>query len=1152
MTRRGDDLDVMAIFNEALDQPSPAARSAYLARACGGDHLVRARVETLLLAHERSKGFLESPAYAATGDIARHTLIEGPGTVIGPYKLLEKIGEGGMGVVYMAEQSVPMRRKVALKIIKPGMDTRQVIARFEAERQALAMMEHPNIARVLDGGTTGEVAGGGWRVAGKEENEAFSPSTHHAPPATASGRPYFVMELVRGIPITEYCDQERLSIDDRLDLFALVCQAVQHAHQKGIIHRDIKPSNVLITLHDGVPVPKVIDFGIAKATGQQSLTEKTLFTGFAQLIGTPLYMSPEQAALSGIEVDARCDIYSLGVLLYELLTGMTPFDQETFRMAAVDEVWRMIREEDPPAPSSRLMSLGATQTAVSVNRRSDPRRLNRSLRGELDWIVMKALEKDRGRRYETAGAFAADIERYRKHLPVEAGPPSAWYRGRRFARRHRLALTTTVILALSITLVGGIWVWSAVSVDRARRAAAQSRTELNRRVAEARRHRYVVDIRQAHELVQAGRGHDARELLKKWQPAPGEEEVRNFAWYYLRRLCHGEKRTLHGHEGPVFCADFSPDGRTLVSCGKDRTVRFWDVSTGRLLRTITVSSDEVDAVAFSPDGRTVVTGGDDGQVQLWDVATGNRLATIAAHKGPAGAGFSRDGRRLISGGQYDHLIKIWEVKTHQLLSSRKVTDNGLNSGVLSPDGTTLATAGGDGYVRLWNVADLTPKKSLRAGDLLYGLAFSADGTRIAAADGGGRAVVWDIKTGQPRPGFNAVTHVDDVQAVAFLAGDRMLVSADGRGNLWLSDASTGNRLATLSGHAAKIWGLSVSPDGMTLATTSSDETVKLWDARLPQRWLAIPVPNGGGPIAFTPDGQTLVAADAVGGRIFEPGRGGPGHAVGAELELSGFDPNTGARRFHQVVPRQQNPLYYYLTADGAHALYAEPGPTATMWEVASGKRLATLNNFVALKPVGAGFGGFWAQGGPFELVDSVTGERRVLDGTEGTFVVTSARQAPLLALGTARELAIFDGAATRMKRRRSGIDAGWSAAAFSPDATILATAATTPHGLIQLWDVSTLKLLDSLPGHSANVSELDFSPDGKVLASVSGDGAVKLWDVAARAELLALRGPFQPQSSIRFAPDGRSLAFRATAGAKGWIYLLQTTLPDDVNSEGGP
>ncbi len=375
---------IEAIFSEALEIPSVEGRAAYLDRACAADPDLRCQVESLIDAHDRAGRFLASPTVSFDSGAP-----EPVGSTVGPYKLMEQIGEGGMGVVYVAEQTQPVRRKVALKIIKPGMDTKQVIARFEAERQALAMMDHPNIAKVHDGG------------------------------ATESGRPYFVMELVRGIPITDYCDREQLSIPERLELFVLVCRAVQHAHQKGIIHRDLKPSNILVTVIDGAAVPKIIDFGVAKATGA-SLTDRTLYTAFQQFVGTPLYMSPEQADLAGMDVDTRSDIYSLGVLLYELLTGTTPFDQDTFRTAAFDELRRIIREEEPPRPSTRLSSLGATRATASANRRADARQLDRSVRGELDWIVMKALEKDRRRRYETSSDFAADIMRYLTDRPVEA------------------------------------------------------------------------------------------------------------------------------------------------------------------------------------------------------------------------------------------------------------------------------------------------------------------------------------------------------------------------------------------------------------------------------------------------------------------------------------------------------------------------------------------------------------------------------------------------------------------------------------------------------------------------------------------------------------------------------------------------------------
>jgi non-specific serine/threonine protein kinase/serine/threonine-protein kinase len=435
-------LDEEAIFNVARKIDSPEARSDYLQQVCGEDRAVRARVLALLRIHEEAASFLESPVVGSLAS-AEEPISERPGSVIGPYRLLEQIGEGGFGIVFMAEQQEPIRRKVALKVLKPGMDTRQVIARFEAERQALALMDHPNIARVLDAGQT------------------------------SSGRPYFVMDLVKGVPITEFCDHSQLTPRERLELFVPVCQAIQHAHQKGIIHRDIKPSNVLVTLHDGEPLVKVIDFGIAKALGQQ-LTDKSLFTGFAQMIGTPLYMSPEQAALSNVDVDTRSDIYSLGVLLYELLTGTTPFDKERLQEAGYDEFRRIVREEEPPSLSTRMCTLGQRATTVSTQRKSDPRRLSQLFRGELDWIVMKALEKDRNRRFETASAFAADVQRYLHDEPVQACPPSAAYRLRKFLRRNQGPVLAAGLVLLA--LVGGI-IGTSLGLVQAWRAEAIARSE---------------------------------------------------------------------------------------------------------------------------------------------------------------------------------------------------------------------------------------------------------------------------------------------------------------------------------------------------------------------------------------------------------------------------------------------------------------------------------------------------------------------------------------------------------------------------------------------------------------------------------------------------------------------------------------------------
>ncbi len=476
-------------------------RERYLDEACVGDEVLRAEIGSMIAASERVGDFLASPSLGGAAGTIQSSNHEKPGTIIGRYKLLELIGEGGFGAVYMAEQSEPVRRKVALKIIKLGMDTKQTLARFEAERQALAMMDHPNIAKVLDAG------------------------------ATETGRPYFVMELVKGVPITEYCDAEKLSTRDRLELLTRVCNAVQHAHQKGVIHRDIKPSNVLVTIADGKPIPKVIDFGIAKATGR-ALTDKTLFTGFRQLVGTPAYMSPEQAEMSGVDVDTRSDIYSLGVLLYELLTGTTPFEPGRLHSAALGEMQRIILEEYPDRPSTRVSTLRVRGTEarrhegtkqgepgapgpssrderpiarargssaysrpvadpssamdIAQHRRSDPASLTRLLRGDLDWIVMKCLEKDRARRYETANGLATDIQRHLENQPVHAGPPTAAYRFRKFARRNKAALITTTCVAGALILglsIGGAFLWR----EQARTLDALNESHESRRAEEVQR-----------------------------------------------------------------------------------------------------------------------------------------------------------------------------------------------------------------------------------------------------------------------------------------------------------------------------------------------------------------------------------------------------------------------------------------------------------------------------------------------------------------------------------------------------------------------------------------------------------------------------------------------------------------------------------------
>ena len=481
--------EVLSLFCAALDRAAGPEREAFLAEACAGQADLRSRIEALLRAHAQAEKITVLPAELPSPPA--HTVdyvpSEQTSSLLGPYKLLEQLGEGGFGVVYLAEQTQPVRRKVAVKLVKPGMDSRQILARFMAERQALAIMDHPNIARVFDGGTT------------------------------AAGLPYFVMELVKGVPITTYCDQHRLPPQQRLELFLQVCQAVQHAHQKGVIHRDIKPSNVLVTRHDTTPLVKVIDFGVAKALGQK-LTDQTLFTGIGQLIGTPLYMSPEQAGLSDLDIDTRSDIYSLGVLLYELLTGSTPFTKEQFRKAALDEMLKMICEQEPPKPSTRLSSSEALPS-IAASRGLEPRKLSGLVRGDLDWIVMKALEKDRSRRYETATGFAADIQHFLADEPVLACPPSSWYRLRKFARRHKRALAMASVLLLGLIVGLVVLLVSNQIITRQRneiRGALDESQQARKREQEQRR---LAETRQAEAIRERQRAernyHTARDAVDR-------------------------------------------------------------------------------------------------------------------------------------------------------------------------------------------------------------------------------------------------------------------------------------------------------------------------------------------------------------------------------------------------------------------------------------------------------------------------------------------------------------------------------------------------------------------------------------------------------------------------------------------------------------
>jgi serine/threonine protein kinase len=502
------------IFSAALRLSSGAERAAYIERSCAGDESLRKNVEALLdavgvdYAEDGSRRRSDGPTSGGPEGTVVMPAIEKPGDRIGRYKILQQIGEGGCGVVYMAEQEQPVRRRVALKVIKLGMDTKAVIARFEAERQALALMDHPNIAKVLDAG------------------------------ATETGRPFFIMELVRGVRMTDYCDEAKLSARERLDLFMQVCHAIQHAHQKGIIHRDLKPSNVLVTVNDGIPVPKVIDFGIAKATTDQRLTDKTLFTAYEQFIGTPAYMSPEQAVMTSLDVDTRSDIYSLGVLLYELLTGETPFDARELMESGLDEMRRTIREKEPARPSTRLGTMrDADVTTVAQRRQLDVPRLIHLLRGDLDWIVMKAIEKDRTRRYQTASALAADVQRYLANETVEARPPSSLYRFQKLVRRNKTTFVAACAVVLALVIGLGLSLYALAQEKRARlRAVAAEKEQARMRRAAEEGAEIARQLTTAGLLLSQQRFDEAERVVNQVRPHPASAAIFNgLAMVHIRR-----------------------------------------------------------------------------------------------------------------------------------------------------------------------------------------------------------------------------------------------------------------------------------------------------------------------------------------------------------------------------------------------------------------------------------------------------------------------------------------------------------------------------------------------------------------------------------------------------------------------------------------
>jgi eukaryotic-like serine/threonine-protein kinase len=839
------------LFAQALKIEAPVEREKFLAEACTGQPELRMQLDSLLAAHDQAGDFLAQTMKLPMVEFESERM----GSVIGRYKLLEKIGEGGFGVVYMAEQQEPVQRKVALKIIKAGMDTREVIARFEAERQALALMDHPNIAKVLDAGTT------------------------------ETKRPYFVMELVRGIPITDYCDEKNLSTTERLQLFIKVCQAIQHAHQKAVIHRDLKPSNILVTLHDGEPVPKVIDFGVAKALGQK-LTEKTLFTSFRQMIGTPAYMSPEQAEMSGLDIDTRSDIYSLGVLLYELLTGVTPFDKELLAKATLDEIRRMIRETEPLKPSTRLRTLGEKIVEVARQRRVDSTALSKLVRGDLDWIVMKCLEKDRTRRYETANGLNTDIRRFLNNEPVTAAAPSALYRAQKFARRHRVGLTVTAGFVLLLAAAAAVSTLEAVRATHAERKQTQLRklADAARTEESVQRQNAATAALESHErsvrLLNANGIHlvDEDELanslpwfaeaLSMEQGQPERADLQRIRINAVLQRCPKPVQIFF-HGGPITCAHFSRDYRLVVTASRDHTARIWDMRTGMAVGSILQHTGIVWQAAFSRDSHWVVTASEDGTARVWDAQTGLPATRPLRHQAPVLQAIFNPNGTTVATASEDHTVRLWDVETGELLSSLAHPGTVVRRIDFSPDGSLLATGGDDGKVWIWRTSTgrkISPIDLALSGPITS-VQFNSGGNHLLTSSLDGSARVWSVEK------YNIylaiLNHNGPVLHSSFSPSGQNMVAACGTGAAQVyavpSFQPTGPELL----HRGAIHWAEFDSEGRRVVTASADRTAAVWEVGTGQ--MAARLRHGGAVkmAEFSFDGRfVLTASDDCTARIW--------------------------------------------------------------------------------------------------------------------------------------------------------------------------------------------------------------------------------------------------------------------------------------------
>jgi WD40 repeat protein/serine/threonine protein kinase len=1082
---------VEEVFDAAADLPA-SQRGRFLDRACAGDEALRAEVESLL----RHEGHADSDLLGGAprrpsggrppeGEEPLHVR-----TRLGAYTLGRIVGEGGCGVVYAADQEQPVRRKVALKIIKLGMDTREVVGRFEAERQALAMMDHTGIARVFDAGTT------------------------------ERGRPFFVMEFVEGRALTDYCDDQRLAIPERLELFGRVCYAIGHAHQKGVIHRDIKPGNVLVAVEDGRPVPKVIDFGIARAI-DQPLDGRTAVTLEGRPIGTPEYMSPEQAGINIRGVDTRTDVYSLGVLLYELLVGALPLDPATLRSASPAEVQRIIRDIEPGAPSVRLGGLPPrVAQEAAARRRTSPELLRCVLRHDLDWIVMKAIRKDREQRYQTARELAADVERFLLHLPVLARPASPWYTLRKLAGRHRALVggAAAVLLTLMAGVVGTTWgLFEAsaarVGAEKQRDAAVIASRNADRERETARRQGYAADIAAAAAALADGDAESARKFLDRAPP-----ELRNWEWQYLDCSADQSLAVLRGHTSYVMDVAYTRDGSRLVSGSMDGTVRVWDARTGDLVRLIR-SGAAVFTLALSADDRRVVVADKTESLSIWDLSTGLRLGE---HRIPGAAFvavcFSPDGATLASG-ECDGHVALWGAADTQPRWRAQPRFNIVRKVAFNATGTVFCSCDDDGFTTRWDPATGQPGWSVQlAPSHLASVAFSPDDSLLAAA---GVMIpplsVIDAATGQRKHDLEG--HTQEGIAVAF-ARDGTLVSGSADGMIRLWDAAAGTPRGTLRGHTGWVRAVAVRADGLRLASCSDDLTVRIWS--LPPRAQPLAMDAAGGwvfGVAFDSLENRLATAHLDGAvRIWDA-------ATGAALQtLLGHSGHVSSVAF---------------SPNGARLASAGGDGSVRLWDPLTGAAIseAAVHSEIARTVVFSADGRNLASAGDdgvLRVADADGHEQFVRRGSHPWGCLAASADGRW-AWGAAPDQIIVLGqdGAEDFSSPQSG-DLG--CLAFSHDGSLLACGYQS--GVLRILNGRTGAELRAMKAHTSNsqVRALAFTPDGQRLLSAGGwDHTLKVWDTATGQELFTLRGPQHWGLTLSFDRAGERLA-TGTWGSEAHIF----------------